>query len=507
MTPRRLRAWAVPTAARWVLFAPLLAGSLGAQHAVAVRQPGPGPVASQLTAALASPHTLIPPGDTAALLIRDTVYRDPVIVLGRDAIIEGRVHGDVFVVGGDAFLHPGANVDGRVVAIGGGAYGSRLAIVRDGLESHRDFTFDVVPTASGYALDYRALRGRPSPIVALPGIYGVRLPTYDRSDGLSLAFAPLIALDTGTVEIEPVVTYRSHIGAFDPSLFGRIELSHRTHVLLFAGRATFTNERWIWSDLVNSASVIGLGNDTRNYYRGDRIEGIVHHLWQTPMTELEPFVGVRFERDREIGPDSFATSGPWSLFGRTSREEMLRPNPPVTRGTIRSAILGARFEWTAQRLRTTTNVTNEAAMLSTGDRQFVQSVLDAEVRFPTYADQMFWMAAHAIYTFGDTAPPQRWSYLGGSGTIPTLDLLSMGGDRLLFVESNYYIPIRRFDFPFVGSPSITLHHAIGAAGVGRLPALEQNISLRLALSLARLELIVDPARRDTKVTAGLSFTR
>jgi hypothetical protein len=478
-----------------------------AQRGVVLRDPGPGPVGSSLSVAIENPHTLVGPGDAPALLARDTVYRNPVIVLGRNAIIEGRVHGDVIVVGGDAFVHPGANVDGRVVAIGGGAYGSRLAVVREGLESHRDFTFDVTQTATEYVLDYRALRGRPTPVVTLPGLYGVRLPNYARSDGLSLPFAPLIALDAGTYEIEPTITYRSHIGEFDPSVLGRLALSRSLHALLYAGRGTFTNERWIWSDLVNSASVIGLGNDTRNYYRADRAEAVVHRLWEARSVELEPFVGVRVERDREIGPDSVATGGPWSFFGRTSREEMLRPNPPATRGSIRSAIGGARLGWAAQGLRVMANVANEVGRFSTDDRQFVQSVLDAEVRFPTYADQMFWMAAHVVYTFGDSAPPQRWSYLGGSGTLPTLDLLSMGGDRLLFVESNYYIPIRRFDFPFVGSPSITLRHAIGAAGVARLPSLEQNISLRLAVSFARVELDVDPARRDAKVTAGLSFTR
>ena len=485
----------------------LVSSPAAAQRVVVLRDPGPGPVGSWLSAALENPHTLVGPGDSPALLARDTVYRDPVIVLGRNIVIEGRVHGDVFVVGGDAFIHPGANVDGRVVAIGGGAYGSRLAVVREGLESHRDFTFEVTPTTTGYVLDYRALRSRPTPVVTFPGIYGLRLPSYARSDGLSLPFVPLLALDTGRFEFEPTITYRSHIGAFDPSVLGRLELSRRMRGLLYVGRGTFTNERWIWSDLVNSASVIGLGNDTRNYYRADRAEGVVHRLWEARSLEIEPFVGVRLERDHAIGPDSLATGGPWSFFGRTSREEMLRPNPPATRGSIRSAIAGARFGWAAQGLRVLANVANEVANFSTGERQFVQSVLDAEVRFPTYADQMFWMAAHVIYTFGDSAPPQRWSYVGGSGTLPTLDLLSMGGDRLLFVESNYYIPIRRFDLPFLGSPSITLRHAIGAAGVGRLPSLEQSISLRLAISFARVELDVDPARRDAKVTAGLSFTR
>ena len=73
---------------------------------------------------------------------------------------------------------------------------------------------------------------------------------------------------------------------------------------------------------------------------------------------------------------------------------------------------------------------------------------------------------------GTSTPPQRWSYLGGSGTLPTLDLLSLGGDHLLYVETNYFIPFQKFDLPVVGAPSVTLRHILGSAGVGKLPDFE-----------------------------------
>ena len=97
---------------------------------VIVRDAGPGPVGRRLAQALAAPHQLIPPDTARAILPRDSAFAQTVIVLHRDAVIEARVHGDVIVVGGDAFLHPGALVDGRVIAIGGGVYESRLAITR-----------------------------------------------------------------------------------------------------------------------------------------------------------------------------------------------------------------------------------------------------------------------------------------------------------------------------------------------------------------------------------------
>ena len=496
----------------WRVRALLLLGVVGGTarvdaQSVTVVDPGPGPLGRRLMAVLAGPHRILPPAAEPARLSREADYPTTVVVLGRSAIIEGRVEGDVIVVGGDAFLHPGAMIDGRVIAFGGAVYPSTLAFVRDGLDSYRDFTFDVLPVPGGYALDYRPLREHPSPVVSLPGIYGVRLPAYDRSDGLSLPVAPLISLDTGRYELEPTVTYRSDLGAVDPSVVARLMPRHHIVGEVFVGRSTFTNDSWIWSDLVNSAAALGVGIDTRNYYRADRAEGIARWLWQGVASDFEPYIGLRAERDRSVGPDSLAVSGPWSLFGRGKRLRMLRPNPPVVRGTLKSVLAGARWSWDAQSIRATIDLENEAAQVSPANARFVQSTLDGELRFPTFESQLFWVSAHVVYTFGDTAPPQRWSYLGGSGTISTIDLLSLGGDRLLFVESNYYIPIRRIDLRIVGSPSITVRHVIGSAGVGRLPNFEQNLALRFGLSFARLEIAVDPARRKTNVGVGLSFTR
>ena len=478
-----------------------------AQQSVIVRDPGPGPVGRRLAATLAAPHVLIPPGPNRALLPRDSAYSRTIVVLQRDVVIEGRVHGDVIVVGGDAFPHPGAVIDGRVVAIGGAVYESRLAITQGGVESHGEFTFDVQPTATGYALDYRVLRAHPSPPLSLPGIYGVRIPTYDRVDGLSLPFGPAVTLDTGYYEIDPTITYRSDLGAFDPAVTGQFAFGRQTRVTLFVGRTTLTNDDWIWSDLVNSAAVLALGIDTRNYYRADRAEALVYHTFDATNVELEPFIGLRAERDRSVGPDALASSSPWSVFGRTSPKRMRRPNPPVARGDLRSFLLGSSFTWDAQRVRTTVRLTNEAATFDVSARRFVQSTLDGEIRFPTFGAQQYWLTTRIVHTFGDTAPPQRWSYLGGSGTFTTLPLLSLGGDRLLYFESNYYVPFQRFDLRILGAPSLTLRHRIGAAGVARLPSFEQNLAVRIALSFLRFDAAVDPDRRTWEFGFGLTMAR
>jgi hypothetical protein len=411
------------------------------------------------------------------------------------------------VVGGNAFIHPGAAVDGRVVAIGGGVYESRLAIVRGGVESHYDFTFAMQPALSGYALDFQPIRVQRFAPLSLPGLYGIRVPTYDRIDGLSLPIGPFITLDTGRVELDPTVTYRSNLGVFDPAIDGDIALGRRASIRAFAGRTTLTNDEWIWSDLINSAAVLGLGLDTRNYYRADRAEVTFHRLFEGVTVLLDPFVGVRAERDRSVARDSLVKRVPWSFFGLKEGDRMRRPNPGVVLGDIRSVLLGAHAEWTEQRVRATLDLTNEGAAFDVGSRRFVQTTIQGTVRFPTFGAQEFYFAGHFVDTFGDTAPPQRWSYLGGSGTLPTLDLLSFGGDHLLYLESNYFIPILRLDMPVVGAPSVTLRHMLGSAGVGQFPDFEQNLGLRFALSFARVDVVVDPARQKWEVSFGLSLAR
>jgi hypothetical protein len=112
-----------------------------------------------------------------------------------------------------------------------------------------------------------------------------------------------------------------------------------------------------------------------------------------------------------------------------------------------------------------------------------------------------------LLTAGDTAPPQRWSYLGGSGTLPTFELLEFGGDQLLFIESRYVVPIDRLVIKLLGTPTVTLRHMLGSAGVSRLPALEQNLGVRLTLGFFRTDYVIDPASRESDISFALSFFR
>jgi hypothetical protein len=490
-----------------LLLGGVVSPQLGAQTPVVVRDAGPGDPGRVVRAALSAPHIVIPPSRDTATIHRDSTYRRTVLVLGRHTIVDGIVTGDVIVIAGDLVLHPGARIDGRAIAIGGGVYNSTLATVTGGRVAFRDETFDISPLNGGYALDYRTLIERTVRRFSLPFLYGIRLPTYDRVNGVSLPFGPLISLDTGDIEIEPIATYRSHIGKLDGAVRATAQRGRKLRFDGYAGRATFSNDKWINGDLLNSVTSLFSGTDTRNYYRADRGELTAHRLWESTTGQVEPFLGARMERSWSVGSPTIPDGSPWSLFGRDDEERMRRPNPAVTGGTITSLLGGVRADWQLGGIDARAMLGVEGAVDAPFDERFVQATFDGRLTFPTFHIQSFQIEAHAVMTAGDATPSQRYAYLGGPGTISTLDPLAQGGDQLLFVDTRYFIPFTRPRLPLVGAPVFTIRHVIGAAGVGGLPDFEQNISLRLSLAIVRVEVSVDPARGDVKTGVALSLSR
>jgi hypothetical protein len=74
-----------------------------------------------------------------------------------------------------------------------------------------------------------------------------------------------------------------------------------------------------------------------------------------------------------------------------------------------------------------------------------------------------------------------------------VNLLALGGDRLLFVQGDYIIPISAIVLPYVGSPFLGLRYAAGNAGEGKLPALIQNLGVGAGVSFIRIDYTIDPA--------------
>ncbi len=469
---------------------------------VELRRAGPGEPGEILRTALERPYTVVHE-QWNTRLFRDSVYDRSVVIVGSDASVASTIHGDLVVVDGDIYLRPGARIDGRAIAYGGGVYDSEQAVVQGGRASYWDTRYDVTRGEGVIFLDYREPSAfEEAQLASLPLLYGLRIPDYTRVDGLALPWGPRFAAtwkDGGSLQVDPTVTYRSAIGAFDPAVTARLRFRHDWRVELYGGRGTFTNDRWIESDLINSIKALVNGRDYRNYWRADRFEGRLARSVANESGQLTFWGGARTERDWSI-----AASAPWSLRGRYAGDGMIRPNPAVERGRISSALAGIGGSVSLPELSFAAELQLERPFDTPGDESFTQLTADAGLRFATFGSQSFEIHSHAVLTAGDQAPPQRFSYLGGSGTLPTFSVLEFGGEQLLFVESSYAIPVTAVQIPIVGPPVLSLRHAIGSAGVDKLPKFEQNLMARIALGVVYAEYAIDPATRRDAFSVGLS---
>jgi len=492
---------------RLLALASLLFGTAATVDAqvVVVRDAGPGPGATIIRRVVAAPHTLRA-GSTPLELSRDSTVVGSLLVLGRPTYLASQVQGDVVVVGADLFLRPGADVSGRAVAIGGTVAETSLGRVAGGVESLRDESFAVDSTGGQFVLDYRSTRvdDGGEPMFQLAGTMGLKLPKYDRVDGVSLPVGVLVQLDNHLVELEPYVTYRSRLGVVDGALEVRTRNLAPYRFVGRAARDTRTNEAWNYADLINSLATLWAGSDTRNYFRADVGEGRVIRRVERDAFILEPYVGGRFERVYPIT----AVGNVWSVLGRDDVERIARPNPLVEAGHIGSALLGARFRTLGAVASRVDLDVEQGFSAPAGTSTFTQLTADAEVELPTFRTHTLSMRAHGVATRGDAVPMARYAYLGKGGTLRTLNLLEQGGTSLLFLESRYLIPIEKIQLPKVGAPVLTLRDAFGAAGVGDLPGLQHEIGIGIGVSVLRVEYTRAVAGRSgDEFGVGISMPR
>ncbi|MFN2635866.1 MAG: hypothetical protein ABR585_02410 [Gemmatimonadaceae bacterium] len=359
--------------------------------------------------------------------------------------------------------------------------------------------------------------------IGLPLGIGLRVPSYDRVNGVTLPWGPRLDLGEDKLQVDALVSYRSNLGKWDPSLEGTAHPGQTNEIKLYVGRGTFTNDSWIRSDLVNSFAALFVGSDARNYYRGDRATLRVGHSLTKGSLEVTPFIGGNLERDWSTG--SLApVKTPWSFFGRTGVLRMRRPNPTISKGRINSMIGGSALEFVQQAFEAKLDASVEHAFKAPSfscssavplpactNEPFTQTTIHSTVKFPTFGTQKFEFLGHAVLAGGDPLPPQRFAYLGGAGTLATVNLLALGGDNLLYVQGDYTIPINIIQLPFVGGPFVALRYAAGNAGVGRIPPLIQNVGVAVGVGPLRVDYAIDPASnrnplsRRSAVTFGVSL--
>jgi hypothetical protein len=378
------------------------------------------------------------------------------------------------------------------------------------------------------AVDTSYVEYSESPI-SLPLGVGLRIPTYDRVNGVTIPWGPKIETSNGRIDVDALVSYRSHLGAWDPSLTGVLRPGDANELRFFVGRGTFSNEEWIRSDLMNSLAVLFAGSDARNFYRSDKASARFARAIMSGGSVFTPYAGLDYERDWSTS-DLVPTKSPWSFYGRTGRLRMRRGNPPIDRGHIFSFLVGtglelasgdidskidAKLERSIATQYDGTCVATPGGLFCTSPRDaFTQATLDGTLKFPTFGSQTLSVRGHGVWTpAAAVAPAQRFSYLGGSGTIATVDQLALGGDHLLFVNADYVIPFEKIQIPIVGNPFLALSYTAGSAGVGSLPSMIQNLGVGVGASILRVDFFVDPATNrspfshKTAVTFGadLSF--
>ena len=433
------------------------------------------------------------------LAASDTVH-GPVLVLDATLIVEGVIRGDLAIVDAGAFIRPGAVIEGDVINAGGGMYLSELATIGGRL---LDF-----PTAE-YTVRREPDRlvilasGAPGPI-RLDGLYGFEPPTYDRVNGVTPTWG-------GTL-VGP------HLGPIEPALRGRVgwhtergeptyagELSLRWGPTSLRGgheRASATNEHWIRGDLRNSVNYLWDGDDFRDYHQIERSWAGIFREFGDPERPFFARLGVRGQVE---DAESLAGGQPWHLWGDT-----VRPNPPIDDGRTTSVIADGLVAWTG---RTTTFegvVAYEAARSwMDGDFEFDRVVLTAEWAMQALANHTLEIELHGqVPIGGDSLPRQRWSFVGGSGTLQTTDFAAFRGDRVVFLETSYRIPLpERWRLPLFGVPELRLVHGAGAAWTADEDRdLHQEIGVRLDLFAVYFRYMIEPSNTsNTDLDIGITL--
>lgn len=434
------------------------------------------------------------------LLARTDTLRGPVLVLGSTMRVEGVIDGDLVIVDSNVFLRPTARVTGGVRNIGGGLFPSEQAQIAGASVSEPNADYIVERREGSLVILGTVARSN----VALDGIGGVLVPTYDRVSGLSLSVGGGYLLPR-IGRVEPVVRgrvgYRSQRGRFD----GGLELAGTrgaTVLAIGAERTTLTNEQWLRSDVSNTITSLLMGKDRRDYYEVERAYAELRR-------ELEsgPRTSFAILRAQVEDATTLAAGQPWSVVG-TFREDNILFEPR----RISSLIASAGSQWELPR-----HVVEVAAALEVGaelldgEHSFARYEVDADWAMAALRDHTLRIDAHMQGPLPGTTtlPGQRWSFVGGSGTLLTYEDAEFRGDRVVMVETEYIIPLpARLSIRMLGRPSLDLLHMVGMAWTAdESRGLEQNIGLRLSYNVLYVRAVTHPERfsDDVEFSFGVRF--
>lgn len=427
----------------------------------------------------------------------DTIPRG-VLVLSARFILDGTIVGDLTGVDANIYVRPSAVVTGAVTNIAGGLYPSERA--KTGSVEDRPLApYRVIRSDQNYVIEGTVK----FPALRLLG--GFQMPEYNRVDGLRAEVGPAILLPPA-FGVEPIV--RGSIGYATE----REEVIGRAHLELKRGRSTLiggwedditqTNDGWIRASLRNSVSFLWNGKDYRDYYEADRV-----FLEFQRVLERGNRTSRYWIRGQNELSHALVEGDPFVIW----KPDSVRFNPPVPARRVTSMFIGARSAW----------VGASSAWDISGEIEVAAKVQNADAVYKAYIARVdYAMRAIADHTLRIEAnfrgplpgtedlPLQRWTFVGGSGTLYTFPVAAFRGDRLAFFETDYRIPFARSTkVPLLGRPTLRLMHNIGMAwSRHQEPEFEQNIGARVQFPFAFARVVTNPEQFGDQAEFTLGVT-
>jgi hypothetical protein len=408
------------------------------------------------------------------LIARSDTLAGPVLALGNRLVIEGTVLGPLAIVDANVYARPGALIIGDVINIGGGFYRSEQARITGSVDDE-----PLAPYHVERAGDRITIVGDTEHRVLRPDL---EVPRANRVDGLrpylglTVASPPVGAF---SLEVTPWAAYGFARDDFEDRVQGGVELTLRRRLnALSVGleQTTASNDAWNRSDLMNTASFLWNGRDFRDYYEAERI--FVSLSRELVRGQHLALWSLRAQRERAT---SLVSADPWVLF----EPDSFRFNPPIDEGRIQSGIMYLIGDWTGRLTAAEYDGRIEVgqADVETGDWGFGAFFLSGLWAMRALANHTLALEGYLQGPLGaDSLPRQRWSILGGSGTLYTFRIGRFRGDRVVFVKTSYTIPLGGLiRIPYLGAPNVEVFDHIGMAWThGEDRAFEQNVGVKVA---------------------------
>ncbi|MCI0434737.1 MAG: hypothetical protein L0271_14005 [Gemmatimonadetes bacterium] len=437
--------------------------------------------------------TVIPPADTV---------RGPVLIAGTTIKLEGVLDGDVVIVDANLFLRPHSRITGSVINVGGGLFPSDEARVDGEIRDYRDVIYFATREDGGVHI-----RGsQAQSLVDGHGLRGLAMPAYDRVNALTIHLGATLLLPRAG-RLEPDIVMRASYATARERPGGRLEFGIRggdTRFALGVERTTVSNESWIRAEVVNSLSFLFGGTDYRNHREIDRGWASITRSWGGIESLARATIGVQRERSR-----SLRARDPFTII----EPDSLRSNPSVDPGRISSAWTALSAEWERPTIIARADgLIEHAEDMAGGEHSFTRFDVGGFAAMRALANhtlQVEWRFRGPL-PGTDILPRQRWSAIGGRGTLYHLGTLAQLGDRLVYVEAEYAIPLpQSMSMAVLGRPAIEVIHHAGKVWTHDRPRdLEHSLGLRVRTKFFWAMGVIDPTdSNEARLLAGFTLPR